>query len=392
MSADAAEHNQSNEDWDAWRERFPIFANKTYINSCSCGAIATDVIDALQAYVNDRLSKGVDWEDWVGEMERVRHAVAALLNAGEESISVTASASAGINAIASALDFSGARNKVVISEFAFPTNAQIWYAQQQRGANIVQLAERDRTVSPEQFAEAIDEETLLVAVSHVCYRNGSKLDIAAIAELARENGALLLIDAYQTLGTMAFDVHDIDADFVVGGMVKYLLGTAGIGFLYTRPELIERLVPSVTGWFAQSDIMAMDNTRYHPSPTARRFEAGTPPVVNSYAARAGLAIVNEIGLPAIQERISMLTTMIKDRARERGYQFAMPDDPRKHGAMISLRSHNEHELVDALTADNIVTSYRGGNLRISPHFYNNERDIDHLFDSLERHEKLLVRQ
>ncbi len=298
-------------DWANIRSLFPVLEKKTYLNSCAYGALATDVTDALQRYIRDRQEKGTDWNYWVERNDSVRNAVASFLGADPDEIAVTASASAGINSVASALNFDQARNNVVISEFEFPTNAQIWYAQELRGAKVVRVPEKDGYIPVEHFESAIDDETLIVAVTQVCFRNGARLDIPAIAEVARRKGALLLMDGYQGFGTMDFDVHQAGVDFAVGGMLKYLLGTAGIGFLYVRESLIESLVPTATGWFAQSDIFAMDTSGYNPSPTARRFEMGTPPVPNCYAAEAGLQILEDVGLPAIEYRIGELTAAIK---------------------------------------------------------------------------------
>ncbi len=377
-------------DWENIRSRFPILEKKTYLNSCAYGALATDVTDALQRYIHDRQEKGTDWNYWVERNDSVRNAVAGLLAANADEIAVTASASAGINSLASALNFRQARNKVVISAFEFPTNAQIWYAQELRGAKVVQVPQQDGHIPVENFEAAIDDDTLIVAVTQVCFRNGAKLDIPAIAEIARRKGALLLVDGYQGLGTMDFDVSRAGVDFVVGGMLKYLLGTAGIGFLYVRQPLIENLVPTATGWFAQSDIFAMDTTGYNPSPTARRFEMGTPPVPNCYAAEAGLKILEEVGLPAIENRIGELTAAIISEAKKAGYSLAVSADPARHGALITLRTHDEFALVGILENQGIVISSRFGNLRISPHFYNNADDIDTLFRALRQHRNLMV--
>ena len=357
-------------DWAAVRTRFPVLDKKTYFNSCAYGALAIDVISALEKYVQDRLEKGTDWNYWVERNDSVRTAVAEFLGAATDEVAVTTSASAGINSVASALNFEPGRNKVVVSDFEFPTNAQIWYAQEARGARVVRVEEKNGYIPPENFEAAIDEETLIVAVTQVCFRNGARLDIPAIVEIARSKGALVLVDGYQGLGTFDFDVHRDGPDFLVGGMLKYLLGTAGIGFLYVRQALIASLVPTVTGWFAQSDIFAMDNTRYDPAPDARRFEMGTPPVPNCYAAEAGFNILAEIGLPIIEKRIVELTAAIISESKSAGYSLAMPENPERHGALITLRTHDEHALVASLEDQGIVTSCRYGNLRISSHFYN----------------------
>jgi selenocysteine lyase/cysteine desulfurase len=377
-------------DWNQLRSRFPVFQKKNYLNSCAYGALAIEVEASMQRYLDARNDEGADWDNWVGRNEAVRSSVARLIGAQSDEVAVTASVSAGINSLASALNFDGPRNKVVITDFEFPTNAQIWYAQELRGARVVRIAEEDGKIPLEKFEEAIDEETLIVATAQVAFRHGAKQDIPAIAEIARRKGALMLVDGYQAFGTMPFDVNKAGVDFAVGGMLKYLLGTAGIAFFYARRELIETLAPTVTGWFAQEDITAMDITRYSPSTTARRFEAGTPPVPNTYMAEAGLAILHEVGLEAIELRIGELTTAIKDAAAEAGYRLASPVNPSDHGAMITLRSSDDNRLVASLGEDNIVVSCRDGNLRISPHFYNNQTDIEHLFRALHKHRDLLA--
>jgi len=380
----------STPDWSALRSRFPIFEKKTYINSCSYGALAVEVEAAVQRYLRDRLEEGCDWNYWVERNEAARSSFARLLGAIPDEIAVTTSASAGINSIASALRFDQGRHKIVISDFEFPTDAQIWYAQEPRGAEVVRVPEQDGYIPVESFAAAIDEQTRLVAVTQVCFRNGARLDIPAIASLARERGALIMVDGYQGFGTLPFDVRDAGVDFAVGGNVKYLLGTAGIAFLYARRELIESLVPTVTGWFAQQDIFAMDTTRYDPAHSARRFEMGTPPVVNIYAATAGLDIIEEVGLHAIAERIGELTDQIKSLAKAAGYTIVTPTDPTRHGAMIALRCHDAPALVVRLAEQGFVLSDRDNNLRISPHFYNNEQDIDQLFAALAARRELLA--
>src|SRR5712675_143440 len=240
--------------FQALRKEVPVLARKTYLNSGSYCALANDVKSAFEAYMEDRLLVGANWDVWVTKNESVRALTATLLHAATDEIAVTASVSAGLNALASALDFSGARNKVVVSDFEFPTNAQIWHAQEPRGARVVHVPRAaDGYIPAENFAHVIDERTQLVAITHVCFRNGAKLDIPGIVRLAHAKGAMVLLDCYQSVGSMDIDVKALDVDFAAGGMLKYLLGTAGIGFLYCRRALATTLTPSVSGWFAQDE-------------------------------------------------------------------------------------------------------------------------------------------
>ena len=372
------------------RERFPIFEKKTYINSCSQGALSFDVQQAYTQYLCDWQEEGSPWERWVELLEANRHAFAGLVNAEPDEIAVTASVSAGVSALASALDFSGERNKVVVSDFEFPTIGQIWHAQTARGAQIVQVPAAGNTIPVARFADAIDERTRLVSISHVCYRNGSRLDVPAIVELAHRKGALVLLDGYQTIGTMPLDVKQLQVDFLVGGTLKYLLASAGLAYLYVRKELLAQLQPTSSGWFAQADIFAMDHRTHAPAPNARRFEAGTPAVPALYAALAGIKLVQSIGVERIQAEVRELTGAIKAGAMRRGFNLVTPVDPNQHGALITLRSHKVDLLVKWLAEDGIIVSSRDGNLRISPHFYNNLADVDRLLDCLTKHKALLV--
>jgi selenocysteine lyase/cysteine desulfurase len=306
-----------------------------------------------------------------------------VLGATSDEIAVTASASAGLNALATALQFAGDRNKVVTSDFEFPTNAQIWHAQEPRGARVVHVRrDADGYIPPEAFAKHIDEQTLLVAITHVCFRNGARLDIPGIVRLAREKGALVLLDCYQSVGSVDIDVKKLDVDFAVGGMLKYLLGTAGIGFLYVRDALVRSLHPIHTGWFAQENIFAMDITANRPAANARRFEAGTPPVVNCYATEAGLKIILDVGTPAIDRRIRALTRRCMEQLREIGWASITPAMDERRGAMICVPSRASGQLSQELMRRNIYTSNRDDNLRICLHFYNNDEDVDVLVAAL----------
>jgi selenocysteine lyase/cysteine desulfurase len=364
-------------DFKALRREFPVLARKTYLNSGSYCALANEVKAAFEAYLEDRLLVGANWDLWITKNEAVRALTASLLRALPDEIAVTASVSAGLNSLASALDFSGSRNKVVVSDFEFPTNAQIWHAQEPRGARVVHVPRAaDGYIPLEMFEQAIDESTQLVAVTHVCFRNGAKLDIAGIARLAHAKGARMLVDCYQSVGSLDIDVKTWDVDFAVGGMLKYLLGTAGIGFMYVREALVSSLLPSNSGWFAQAQIGAMDITANRPALNARRFEAGTPPVVNCYASEAGLRMLLRVGAPAVERRIGALTRRCMQGLEQIGWASVTPAYDGRRGATVALPTRDSAGLTQELLRRDIVTSHRDANVRASFHFYNNEDDVD----------------
>lgn len=370
-------------DFAALRREFPLLQHMTYLNSGSYCALAKDVKAAFDTYLEDRLQVGANWDVWVTKNDAVRAAMARVLGATSDEIAVTASASAGLNALATAMQFTGERNKIVISDFEFPTNAQIWHAQEPRGARVVHVRrDADGYIPPEAFAKHIDEQTKLVAITHVCFRNGARLDIPGIVRLAREKGALVLLDCYQSVGSVDINVKKLDVDFAVGGMLKYLLGTAGIGFLYVRDALVRALHPTHSGWFSQENIFAMDITANRPAANARRFEAGTPPVVNCYATEAGLKIILDVGTPAIEQRIRQLSRRCMDLLREMGWAAVTPDVDARRGAMICVPSRASGPLSQELMRRNIYTSNRDDNLRICLHFYNNDEDVDVLLAAL----------
>ena len=363
--------------FDTLRKEFPVLSRKTYLNSGSYCALANEVRAAFDAYMEDRLLVGANWDVWVTKNESVRNLTAQLLHATPDEIAVTASVSAGLNALASALQFNGPRNKVVVSDFEFPTNAQIWHAQEPRGARVVHVPRAaDGYIPAEMFEKAIDDQTQLVAITHVCFRNGAKLDIPGIVRIARAKGAKVLLDCYQSVGSLDIDVKALDVDFAAGGMLKYLLGTAGIGFLYARDSCVKSLLPTNSGWFAQTNIQAMDITANRPAPNARRFEAGTPPVVNCYAAEAGLKLLLKVGTEAIGKRNFALTRRCMQRLEEIGWPSITPPQDERRGATVAVPSRDSARLSAELMKLDIVTSHRDDNVRASFHFYNNDDDVE----------------
>lgn len=375
---------------DRIRHRFPIFERKLYVNSCSQGALSDSVRASYEAYLRDWDEKGAPWEYWVERTEAARAAFAGLVNAAPDEIAVTTSLSAGVSALASGLRF-GRRSKVVLTDWEFPTIGQIWHAQEARGARVVHVpADGDGTIPFEHFERAIDEDTLLVSITHVCYRNGAMVDVEKVVKLAHDRGALVLLDAYQSAGSMPLDVKALDVDFLGAGVLKYLLGSAGLAFLYAKRELVERVWPTATGWFADENIFGMDHTDYSPAPTASRFQSGTPPVPSIYAGIAGIQLMQEIGVAETRDHVQALNSRLIEGLDELRATIVTPRRPKRRGALICVKSTDVETLVAALEREGIVTSSRDGNLRISAHAYNSTQDIDDLLAALARQRKLLA--
>src|SRR5256885_4588048 len=366
------------------RHRFPIFEQRVYINSCSQGALSDAVRASYEQYLADWDEYGAPWEYWVERQEAARAAFAGLVNAAPDEVAVTTSLSAGVSALASGLRFAR-RSKVVLTDWEFPTIGQIWHAQEARGSRVVHV-----TPTLEEFDRVVDDDTLLVSITHVCYRNGAMVDVPKVVELAHERGALVLLDAFQSVGSLPVDVKELGVDFLGAGVLKYLLGSAGLGFFYCRRDLVERVWPTQTGWFADENIFAMDHTDYSPAETAARFQSGTPPVPAIYAGIAGIELMQEIGIAETREHVLALNEQLVAGVDELGGIVVTPRDQEQRGALICIASTDAPALVAALGEDGIVTSDRDGNLRISAHCYNTVEDVDTVLASLRRHREFLA--
>jgi selenocysteine lyase/cysteine desulfurase len=375
---------------DRIRSRFPIFERLVYINSCSQGALSDAVREAYQDYLHDWDEKGAPWEYWVERTDAARGSFARLVNADPEEIAVTASLSAGVSALATGLRYAR-RSKIVLTDLEFPTIGQIWHAQEARGARVVHVPAADNATIPlEHFDRAIDEDTALVSITHVSYRTGSMVDVEGVVELARRRGALVLLDAYQTAGSVPLDARALGVDFLAAGTVKYLLGSAGLAFLYARREVVERFWPAATGWFADQDIFAMDIHDYSPARTAARFQAGTPPIPAIYAGIAGIELMREVGIEDTRRHVNDLNHRLIEGIDDLRARLVTPRKPRRRGALICVASTDVDELVRALAREGIVTSSRDGNLRISAHAYNSLEDVEAVLAALARNRRLLV--
>jgi selenocysteine lyase/cysteine desulfurase len=242
------------------------------------------------------------------------------------------------------------------------------------------------------YEAAIDDRTAIVSTTHVCYKNGFRNNISALAELAHERGARLLIDAYQSMGTEPIDVKALDIDILVTGALKYLLGSPGVAFMYVRRELVEQLEPTDSGWFGQENVFAYDVHHLRYAAATRRFETGSPPVPGIYATLPALRMIAEVGLHAIQHHVQALADRFIAGAKKRGLDLLTPQERAARGPLVMVGSADAPRLVEALARDGILCSTRDGALRVSLHYYNNESDVDAVLEALDRLPDLVLRR
>ncbi len=326
----------------------------------------------------------VVWTDHVfPRMGSLKRSFARLAGCEADEVAITTNISVALATIASCLDYSK-RRKVVLSELDFPTDGHVWLAQQRRGAEIVWLRSRDGLTIPlESYEEAIDDETAVVMVNRVLYRSSALVDAEAICRMARERGAYSFVDDYHGIGIVPLELHDLGCDFYTAGVLKWLCGGPGLAFLYARRELLPRLEPLVTGWFATREPFSFDleHLEYHPS--ARRLEHGTPPAPVVFVAQGGLDVISEVGVERIRARQGELTDHVITRADAAGLPVRTPRNREARGGVVNIGVGPEAERIcHALLKRDVCTDFRGDGLRISPHFFNTEADIDRCFDEL----------
>jgi selenocysteine lyase/cysteine desulfurase len=354
------------------RSRFKIFKHKIYLNSCSQGPLSDAVQAGLEDFMASWHEQGSPWELWVNRYEAARTAFAQFINASPDEVAIVTSVSAGINGVASALNFKE-RKKVVMGEFEFHTMGHVWLGQLARGAEVQFVAAEGNCIPAVNYEKMVDRNTLIVPLTHVCFKNGYRSEVNAITQIAHRAGSLVMLDDYQDCGTRPVDVKALDLDFFLTGTLKYLLGPPGLAFMYGRKELLSSLMPTVTGWFGQANPFAYDPKLFNLSPTARRFESGSPSVPNVYAALPGFQLLQEIGMENVAGHIKKLAQSLLGCAHDLGIRAKTPAD--SAGPLVVLQCKDSNLMVQKLAESNIVASNRHDGLRISFHVYNTMDDV-----------------
>jgi kynureninase len=377
----------SQADLESYRAEFPVLEKKAYLISASLGPVSHRSKAYLREYMHVWATEGAPDPVWMDHifprMGKLKDTFGALIGATRDDLGITVNVSLALSTVMSCIDFSK-RRKIVLSELDFPTDGHVALAHRRLGAEVVFLPSPDGlTVPVESYLDAIDDDTALVIVNRVLYRSSALIDAREVCRAARDAGAWTIVDDFHGAGIIPVDVRDLGCDFYTTGVLKWLCGGPGLTFLYVRPDLLPTLEPLVTGWFATREPFSFDlqNLDYHP--TARRLEHGTPAAPTAFIAQGGLDIMSEVGPAAIRTRQQDLVDYLMARADEEGLPVRTPRDRDARGGMVNLGVGTEAEKVcHALLERDVCTDYRGDGIRVSPHFFNVEEDVDRLFGAL----------
>ena len=369
----------------AWRDEFPITRDLVYLNNCSLTPLPKRGREAIDRFTGEWTDLGGRaWYDhWIGEYEAFRADLARILGATVDEVAIEPNVSAGLVGIASTFDYAK-RPKVIVSDLDFPTDGHAFLAVAPRGAHVEFVRSPDHVRIPlELFERAVDERTAAVCTGHVYFTTGWIQDVKALAEICHRKGTRLVVDAYQSIGAFPFDVHAAGVDYLVGGTLKWLMGGPGIAFLYARRDVADAARPSAVGWWGVADPFAFDVEHLDPGKGARRFEYGTPAVAAIYAARAGISLLDEIGIATVRERHMLLSQRLVDGARAQGWTIRCPAVASERTTIVTLEHPEPQKAVDALRARGVITDSRPGLIRLSPHYFNTPGEIDRALELLE---------
>jgi kynureninase len=372
-----------------WRREFPILEQTTYLISHSLGAMPRETFERLQSYAETWATRGVRaWaEGWWDMPLTVGDEVGRIIGADAGAVAMHQNVSVCMSVILSCFDTTPGtrRNKVVYSELEFPSVMYAYEAHARDGRFRIEKVKSDDgvTVPLERLLAAIDEETLLVPLSHVLFKSASLQDARAVTERAHEVGALVVLDTYQSAGAVPFSVRSLDVDFATGGSVKWLCGGPGAGYLYVAPRLQSKLEPKVTGWMAHAAPFAFEDAPIQYAEGAARFLHGSPAVPALYAAESGYKIINEIGVERIRAKSVRQTQRLIELAEEAGFRVTSPRDPERRGGTITVAVEHAPAVTRELIRREIIVDYRpGAGVRVSPHFYTKDEEVEHFVSEL----------
>jgi kynureninase len=363
-----------------WRPEFPAVEATLHFISHSLGAMPRGVEEALRQYAQTWKARGIRaWEEsWMEVPLELAGIIEQILNAESGSVSLHANVTLAQASALSALDFAPPRNRLVCTAEDFPSVLYLYEGLARRGVEVVRVPAREgRRIDEQDVVAAVDERTAVVAISQVLFRTSQLLDLAPLARRAREVGALTLIDAYQAVGTVPLDVQALGVDMLAGGSIKWLCGGPGTAYLYVSPRLAPRLEPALTGWFAHERPFDFDPGPMRWDAGPRRFWGGTPNIPSYLAARPGCEIVARIGVETIREKSLRLTERMIAWADDCGWRLGSPREPERRGGTVCVDVPDAERVCQALLASDVLLDFRPGvGLRLAPHFYTREDEVD----------------
>ncbi|HEX6032611.1 MAG TPA: aminotransferase class V-fold PLP-dependent enzyme [Tepidiformaceae bacterium] len=369
----------------AWRPRFPILQRTTYLINNSLGAMPGSVKDAFKEYTDLWAEEGVvAWDRWLPMVAEVAAILEDIIAAPRGSMTMTQNTTNSLQQILSCLEFESPRNQIVYCAGEFPTVEYQLDEQRKLGAEVVRVGDNALVFPEEELLAAISDRTCLVVVSHVLFRTAELVDVRPLVERAHQHGALVVLDAYQSMGAVPFDVTELGVDFLIGGSVKWLCGGPGAGYLYARPEVVGRLQPRFAGWFSHARPFAFEPPPIEYAEGIARFTGGTPNVPAYYQAREGYGIIREVGPEVIREKAHRQTQIIYDGARRRGWEVNSPEDFARRGNHVTVNPPRPEAVKSELIRRGFVVDYRpGAGIRIAPHFYNTDDECRGVLDEMD---------
>ncbi len=369
------------------REQFPVTKNKVFMNHAGQSPLPKPVADAVCKYANDFSNFGTTSIEW---NDGGKPFFARLTGSKPEEIALIENTSVGLNIAANVLRYPP-RSKIVTTDLEYPSVVYPWL-RKRLGVKVHYVKNVNGKILLDDVEKAVDDNTVAVAISHVEYMNGFRHDLRALSEIAHEHGAYLIVDAIQSAGVVKIDVKRDDVDFLMSACYKWLLSPPGAGYLYVKEELIEKFEPPSVGWasvkpevFETIDFWDIWSLRL--SETASRFEIGSPSFISFVGATEALKMVLNLGIRNIERRILKLTDRLIDAVRDLGLKLQTPEEPQYRSGIVNFKMDKPQEMTEKLKNQAIVVSARAHGIRVSPHFYNSEEEIDRLIEEIKRAEE-----
>jgi cysteine desulfurase / selenocysteine lyase len=367
--------------WEKIRKDFPVTKNYTYLANAAISPIPTPVLEEALRFYDGMLNHGGTlWESWIEKMEQTRQVYAEFINASSDEVGFTHSTSEGMNIIAHLLS---AKGTVITNELEFPSSILPWL---NRGSHIHFVKAKNGMILKQDIADAIDNKSRTVVISHVQYSTGFRQDLVDLSELTTKYGLFLVVNPTQSLGALHFDIKDFNVDFMASNGHKWILSSFGVGTIFIKKEYLEDIRefrPPFFSQFGQKQREIFDNSKINMSTSASRFELGSPHFSNILSLKAAIEYISKIGITQIERRILDLTSYLVEKLHELNLEIISPLREEKwRSGIIIFKMHNGDEIVRKLEKKRIIVSYRGGGIRVSPHLYNNEEDISTLIQEL----------